>query len=147
MIEKIMNRNIIVMECNSKLVEISEKMKKDDIGMIILCDNKKIKGIITDRDIVTKIIANNDTEIKDYYSNNIVSIDINENIDKAIELMKNHKIKRLLVKNKNKLVGVLSLSDLLNFLDNDTIAELVKTIFSINRNDDKYITTIDEFEL
>ena len=73
---------------------------------------------------------------------------INNDLTKeAIDLMKKHKIKRLLVKKNNKLVGVLSLSDLLNTVDNNILIETYKTIFSINRNTDKYLTDIDEFEL
>ncbi len=146
MIEKIMNKNLIILN-DSSLEDIAKAMKRYDVGMVIIKENNKIKGIITDRDIVTKILANKDNKIKEYLTTNLVSIDINSDINKAIDLMKKHKIKRLLVKKDNKLVGVLSLSDLLNTVDNNILIETYKTIFSINRNTDKYLTDIDEFEL
>ena len=146
MIEKIMNKNLIILN-DSSLEDIAKAMKRYDVGMVIINENNKIKGIITDRDIVTKILANKDNKIKEYLTTNLVSIDINSDIKEAIDLMKKHKIKRLLVKKNNKLVGVLSLSDLLNTVDNNILIETYKTIFSINRNTDKYLTDIDEFEL
>lgn len=146
MIEKIMSKNLIVLN-DSNLEDIAKAMKRYDVGMLIINENNKIKGIITDRDIVTKILANKDNKIKEYLTTNLVSIDINSDINEAIDLMKKHKIKRLLVKKNNKLVGVLSLSDLLNIVDNSILIETYKTIFSINRNTDKYLTDIDEFEL
>lgn len=146
MIEKIMSKNLIVLN-DSNLEDIAKAMKRYDVGMVIINENNKIKGIITDRDIVTKILANKDNKIKEYLTTNLVSIDINSDINEAIDLMKKHKIKRLLVKKNNKLVGVLSLSDLLNTVDNNILIETYKTIFSINRNTDKYLTDIDEFEL
>lgn len=146
MIEKIMNKNLIILN-DSSLEDIAKAMKRYDVGMVIIKENNKIKGIITDRDIVTKILANKDNKIKEYLTTNLVSIDINSDMNEAIDLMKKHKIKRLLVKKDNKLVGVLSLSDLLNIVDNSILIETYKTIFSINRNTDKYLTDIDEFEL
>ena len=146
MIEKIMNKNLIILN-DSSLEDIAKAMKRYDVGMVIIKENNKIKGIITDRDIVTKILANKDNKIKEYLTTNLVSIDINSDINEAIDLMKKHKIKRLLVKKDNKLVGVLSLSDLLNTVNNNILIETYKTIFSINRNTDKYLTDIDEFEL
>lgn len=147
MIEKIMSKNLIILDSKSSLENIAKTMKKYDVGMIIISDKNKIKGLITDRDIVTKILANKDNKIKEYLNTNIVSIDINSDLKEAIDLMKKHKIKRLLVKKDNKLVGVLSLSDLLNTVDKNILIEAYKTIFSINRNTDKYLTDINEFEL
>lgn len=147
MIEKIMNKNLIILDSDSSLENIATVMKKYDVGMVIIKNKNKIKGLITDRDIVTKILANKDNKIKEYLTTNLVSIDINNDIKDAIDLMKKHKIKRLLVKKDNKLVGILSLSDLFNAVDNETLIEAYKTIFSINRNTDKYLTDINEFEL
>ncbi len=147
MIEKIINKNLIILDSDSSLENIATVMKKYDVGMVIIKNKNKIKGLITDRDIVTKILANKDNKIKEYLTTNLVSIDINNDIKDAIDLMKKHKIKRLLVKKDNKLVGILSLSDLFNAVDNETLIEAYKTIFSINRNTDKYLTDINEFEL
>lgn len=141
--EDIMSKNIITVNIDSTLQEISDIMKKYDIGFVPVSDKNKIIGVLTDRDIVVKILANNDNKIKGYLSSPI-SIDINQDTNDALKLMRKHKIKRLLVKDNNKLVGILSISDLLN---NINIFESIKEIFEIDKNSDKYNTKINEFYL
>lgn len=146
-IEHIMSKDLVVLDINSTITEIAKIMKEKDIGFIPINEDNKIIGIITDRDIVVKILANDDNKIKDYINRNLIKINVNESIERAIELMGNNKVKRLLVEDNNKLVGVLSLSDILNNLNSDLVYNNIKKIFEIYRNTDEYITKINEFEL
>lgn len=116
-IENIMSKNIIVGSVTNTLEEIATLMKKYDIGFLPIKDQKKIVGVITDRDIVVSAISNkcSQNEIIDkYITRNIITIDKNENVENAIELMGEKKVKRLIVTNENKIEGILSLSDLIN---------------------------------
>ena len=142
-----MSKDLVVLDINSTITEIAKIMKEKDIGFIPINEDNKIIGIITDRDIVVKILANDDNKIKDYINRNLIKINVNESIERAIELMGNNKVKRLLVEDNNKLVGVLSLSDILNNLNSDLVYNNIKKIFEIYRNTDEYITKINEFEL
>lgn len=146
-IEHIMSKDLIIMDINSSIYDIALQMKEKDIGFIPISNNNTIVGVLTDRDIVVKILANKDDKIESYRNKDLIKININSSIEDAVKLMGNKKIKRLLVENNNKLVGVLSLSDILNNLDNDTLLENIKKIFTIYRNTDEYITKIDEFKL
>ena len=67
-------------------------------------------------------------------------------MEEALQIMKKHKIKRLLVEKDKKLVGVLSISDLINQNEKDLVATL-QSIYAINRNSDYYNVKINEFEL
>ena len=150
-IEKIMTKNIIIGNVTDTLHEISTIMKKYDIGFLPIRDQKKIVGVITDRDIVINAISNNSNQndiIDKYITKNIITINKNEEIKSAIELMGNHKIKRLIVTDENKIVGIISLSDIINYnLDEKIIIENLKKIWEINRNEDLFKTEIDEFYL
>jgi len=146
-IESVMNKGIIAFEKETPLVEIAKTMKEQDVGMVLIYESKKVIGVLTDRDIVVKILANDDHSIKEYYSKNIITIDKNEDVETAIDKMKEHKIKRLIVTNNKKIVGILSLSDLLTIENDKKIGSTYKEIWQINRNTDKNITKIDEFEL
>lgn len=150
-IEKIMTKNIIIGNVTDTLHEISNIMKKYDIGFLPIRDQKKIVGVITDRDIVINAISNNSNQndiIDKYITKNIITINKNEEIKNAIELMGNHKIKRLIVTDENKIVGIISLSDIINYnLDEKIIIENLKKIWEINRNEDLFKTEIDEFYL
>lgn len=146
-IEHIMSRDLVVMDINSNIYEISKTMKEKDIGFIPISKNNSIIGVLTDRDIVVKILANKDEKIESYISKDLIKININSSIEEAIKLMGIKKIKRLLVEDNNKLVGVISLSDILNNLNDDILLENIRKIFEIYRNTDEYITKVDEFKL
>lgn len=138
------SKNLIVIDINSTIEEVAGIMKKYDIGFVPVSKDNKIVGVLTDRDIVVKVLTNKDSKIEGYLSEPIY-IDINKDLNDALELMKKHKIKRLLVSDSDKLVGIISLSDILN-KDIDTM-NTIKEIFTINRNSDTYITKVDEFYL
>ena len=140
----LISKNLIVVDIKSNIYEVADTMKRYDVGFVPVSDNNKIVGVLTDRDIVTKIVANKDELIESYISKPI-SIDLNDSIENALTLMSKHKIKRLLFSINNKLVGILSISDLLN-TDYNYI-KAIKEIFEINKNDDTYITKVDEFYL
>lgn len=147
----IMTKNIIVSDTNTDIFTLAKIMKTYNIGFIPIEKDKKIIGVITDRDIVVDIIANKDlnNKIESYINKDIVYCDIFDNVDTVLDKMKNYKIKRILVKNNNKLVGIISLSDILNYYNNDkTIMETIKTIYKIDTNNYNEKTfEIDEFYL
>ena len=147
-VKDIMTKYLITCENDSSIHQISQKMKEFDIGFMIITNKNKIEGIITDRDIVIEMIANYDHKISDYIQKNIQTIDENNTIENALEIMKDKKIKRLLVTNQAKAVGVLSISDILNKTEQtEKLLQALKSIYRIQKNTDKYRTEIDEFYL
>lgn len=150
-LELIMTKNIIVGKIDSSITEISNLMKKYDIGFLPIVDNNKIKGVITDRDIVTEALVNtNDLNksIENYITTNIVTVDINKNIDDVLNIMGENKIKRIIINDNDKMVGIISLSDIINSkYNNDLIIKTLQKIDEIKNNTDTYKVEIDEFYL
>lgn len=149
MIKKIMSSKIISGTTNSSIKDISTLMKQNNIGFIPIKEKNKFIGVITDRDICLAIptLKNLNDSIESYITNNVISIDINSNINEALNLMGKYKIKRLLVKEKDNIVGILSLSDILNYTNNTNIINTFKTIFYIHDNESSTIAEIDSFYL
>lgn len=149
MIKDIMNSEIVYGTVDSTFIEISKAMKENNIGFIPIKENDEYVGVITDRDICLALpyIKSLNDSIKSYMSNNIVYVNIDESIDKALNIMSKNKIKRLLVKEKDNTVGVLSLSDILNYSNNTNVVNTVKTIFYIHDNIKDSVAEIDEFYL
>ena len=149
-IEKIMTKNIIIGSITNTIDEISQTMKKYDIGFLPISDQKKIVGVITDRDIVINALSNKCDKglIEKYITKNIISINKNKSLENALNLMGEKKVKRLIVTNDNKIVGIISFSDIINnYNDDKLLLNIIKKIWSINRNDDLFKTEIDEFYL
>jgi predicted transcriptional regulator len=150
-VKDIMSKNLIICSSDINVINISNIMKKYNIGFIPIEKNKKIIGVITDRDIVINIISNkvnNNSSIESYVNSNIIHIEENSSIDECLNIMKENKVKRLIVVNKEKIVGVISLSDILNCYDDlNKVTEVAKVIWSTTKSDDNYKTEIDEFYL
>ena len=147
-VKDLMTKNLITCDINNSIHQISQKMKKYDIGFMIITDKKKVEGIITDRDIVIQMISNYDHKVKDYISKNIYTINQGETIDYALDMMKEKKVKRLLVTDKLRVVGVISLSDILSKADkNKKIIDTIKAIYSIEVNINEQNVEVDTFYL
>lgn len=155
-IKEIMNKSIIYGDIDNTIEEICSLMKTYDIGFIPIKDNSHYIGVITDRDIVIRALANNietDNTIETFITKNVISVDINESIEEALKLMSNYQIRRIMVKNKDKYVGIISLSDILSIKLDFDILKYISKIFMPNdktifNNDiDLPQAEIDEFEL
>lgn len=149
MINEIMSKKIIFGNINDSIKDISNLMKNNNIGFIPIKNENKYVGVITDRDICLSIptISSVNESVKSYITNNIVYIDIDSSIDDALNEMSKFKVKRLLVKENDNVIGILSLSDILNYTNNKNILGSIKTIFYIHDNNQSSIAEIDEFYL
>ncbi|MBQ9318792.1 MAG: CBS domain-containing protein [Bacilli bacterium] len=145
-IKNIMTKKIISCKSYASIYEISKKMKQYNIGFMPIIDNT-IKGVITDRDIVTKCLYNHDSEVKSYINNPIICVDADDELDKALDLMKENKIKRLIVTKEKEIVGILSLSDILNHYDNNKLIDTIKTIYELKDNLLNNTPKVDDYYL
>jgi len=117
----IMTKKVIVVPLNEGIGEVAKLMKKHDIGSVIVVDEKdesKAKGIITERDIVDKLIASGKDPYKTIasaiMSKPLRVVKPNTTLEDAAKAMKENKIKRLPVVNENsELIGILSEGDLM----------------------------------
>lgn len=104
-------------ECCSLLdnvFEVAVKMKDLNVGAIPIVDQEKIVGMITDRDIVLRCIAEKhpaSSKVEDIMSNKLVTISADASSQEAVRLMAKHQIRRLPVVEGEKLVGIVSLGD------------------------------------
>lgn len=146
-IKDVMSKNLIIGKNTDNIKTISELMKEYDIGFIPISKKDKIIGVITDRDIVVRALANNarrNSKIESYISPNIISCDINETIDTVLNIMKESKIKRVLITELEKVVGIVSISDIIN---EKNAIKAFKEIYEINRNENYFKTEVDDFYL
>lgn len=150
-IEDLMSKDLVIANVYDSIKDISILMKQYDIGFIPLSNNQSIEGVITDRDLVVNALYNgakeNDSIIK-YMNKNIIAIDKSKTIEDALKTMAKEQVKRLLIKEpeENKIIGILSLSDIINNTDIN-VSDTLKSIWNINKNTDEYQAEIDEFYL
>lgn len=114
----IMSKNVISVTKDASIMEVAKLMEKYNVGSIVVADKRKAEGIITERDIVRKLIGRGkDTaraKASDAMSSPLKVITAEASIETAAKAMREYKIKRLpVINNKNELVGLISEGDIM----------------------------------
>ncbi|WP_242141798.1 MULTISPECIES: CBS domain-containing protein [unclassified Bacillus cereus group] len=114
-VRDLMSTNIVQCTPLDNVYEAAVKMKEEEIGMIPVVDNNQVVGLVTDRDLVVRGIAEKhpgSNKITNVMTTNIVSVAPNDPVEKATELMARYQVRRLPVVENGVLVGMLALGDL-----------------------------------
>lgn len=120
----------------TNLNEVAKLMGENHVGCLPICKEGEVVGFITDRDIVVRAVANgkdnNTTKISDIMNTNIIKTTPDTDLGAAIEVMEKNQIRRLPVIENNKIVGMLTISDLTYGLDCEEVGEVVDCICQEN---------------
>ena len=105
---------------DTKVYEIAKLMGQNHIGCVPVCDDKNcLVGIITDRDIILRSIANDkdvkSTKASEIMTTNVCTCNENEDICNAENKMAQNQIRRIPVVDNNKVIGILTLGDLAHY--------------------------------
>ncbi|MBU8683751.1 CBS domain-containing protein [Bacillus haynesii] len=113
-LKDIMTTNAECCEPSAPIAEIAGKMRDYNVGSIPVCENGKLTGIVSDRDIVTRCVAENETDAaaRDIMSTRMVTGRPDMSAEEAGDLMAEHQIRRLPIVEDGRLVGIVSLGDL-----------------------------------
>jgi len=110
-VSEAMNKAVTV-ESKMKLEEAAGVMSKKNIGSLVVMDNDKIAGIITESDI-TRNVKKLGSRVAEIMSKNVTTIGADDALDSAALLMSKRKIKRLPVVRNGKLAGIITITDLI----------------------------------
>ena len=116
-VQEIMTKEFEIVSSNDNILQAAKRMKALNVGILPEQDGNKITGIITDRNIVVRALAENkeptNVKIKEIMSSKIASCSIDDSIEEAASIMKEKQVRRLVVlDNENTPVGILSLDDI-----------------------------------
>ena len=117
LIRDVMTRGAECVGPNATLQEAARKMKSLDVGPLPVCDNDRLAGIVTDRDIVVRGIADGkdprQAHVRDIMTQGVQWCFEDDDIEKAAQQMQEKQIRRLVVLSRDKrMVGIVSLGDL-----------------------------------
>jgi len=118
---------------NAKLQVIAKKMRDYDVGAMPVCEGGKTIGMVTDRDITIRALANGKDvgklEAKDVMSKDVIFCRDTEEAEDAIRIMEDNQIRRLPVLNDaKKLVGMVSLGDISHALSQNVTGEVARAV-------------------
>jgi CBS domain-containing protein len=124
-IRELMTSNPVTMPGTASVHEAARAMRDADIGDVIVIENNQVCGIITDRDIAVRVVAEAKdpatTALADICSHSLLTVTPTDSVEHAVRLMRTHTIRRLPVVEEGKAVGIVSLGDLAVERDPDSV--------------------------
>jgi signal-transduction protein with cAMP-binding, CBS, and nucleotidyltransferase domain len=109
-------RQPVVIECDATVVEAASLMASSGVGSLIVTDHERPVGIVTDRDLVTRALAKRadpDARIDSFMTMNLVALDADAGFDDVLHTFAHHGVRRLPLVEHDRVVGVISLDDVL----------------------------------
>ncbi|WP_313891892.1 CBS domain-containing protein [Psychrobacillus sp.] len=112
-VKDVMSKDVATCHPQDYVSEVADQMRTLDIGCLPVISEKKLVGMITDRDIVTRSVAKNvKSKVEDVMTKSIISVSPDDSTAEASIVMARNQVRRLPVIEQGKLVGFVSLADL-----------------------------------
>ena len=132
-------RDIMSSDCtcigeNDSVLDAAKRLAELDVGSMPICgEDDRLKGMLTDRDIVVKVLAKGQdpasTKVNELADQGeVVTIGADDPIDEALRTMTEHKVRRLPVIDGHRLVGIISQADIATNIDEEKVGDLVEAI-------------------
>src|SRR2546423_703538 len=131
-VRELMTTDVATATLATTLNEVASKMKEEDTGAIPVLDQDKLAGIVTDRDIVIRCIAEgkdpNEITVEDILSGDLETIEPDAEAEEAARIMARRQIRRLPVVEDEELVGMISLGDIAVKEDEDVAGDTLQDV-------------------
>jgi CBS domain-containing protein len=131
-IREAMTQNPRSIDVSGSIVEAARMMRDDNVGSLPVVAQGELIGMITDRDVTTRVVAGGvDVEsalVRDFCSSDPVVVDQNSTLDEALQLMARNSLRRLPVVEETRLVGILAQADVALQEKEEKTGELVQAI-------------------
>lgn len=128
-VREVMTENLVALPSSAPLVEAAQRMRDADIGDVIVLDGGAMCGLVTDRDIVVRAVADGkdpaSVTLGDICTHDLATVTPDDSVDEAIEVMRSRAVRRVPVVEGGKPVGIVSIGDLAVDRDTDsTLADI-----------------------
>ena len=131
LVEEVMTDGIICVDVNTSVVDVALAMRDRNIGLVGVTENERLIGVLTDRDIITKLVAKRVLNLKEGIQMDVITIEKDKTLDEALVLMGEHRIKRLIITESTNPIGIVSISDILSSGYTKQLAETFRKIYGL----------------
>ncbi len=114
-ISEVMTEGVVTVESGDSLQRVGELMRDRNVGSVVVCDSGRPVGVITDRDLALVVVADavqSREAAGDHASRPLVTGEVQMDLEEAVALMIQHRIRRLPVTREEDLVGIVTIDDL-----------------------------------
>ena len=131
-VREAMTASVSSVSPSQSLADAAEVMKREDVGSVPVVEEGRLAGIVTDRDIVTRAVAEQrnpqTVSVEEIASHDLVTVEPEQDLDEALALMARHKVRRLPVLEEGRLVGMLAQADVALEAKEEKVGEMVEQI-------------------
>jgi CBS domain-containing protein len=132
-ISEIMTHRVKTISPESRLVEAARLMRDEDTGAIPVVDQDRPVGILTDRDIVIRAVAEgrsiDECQVRDAMTETVLHVSEDADVRDAVEQMKSNQVRRIVVlDDQRKVCGIVSLADIARRMGQDRSGEVLKQV-------------------
>jgi len=131
-IKEVMTRDVRACEPNATVAQAAKVMAKEDVGPVPIVEDGRLVGIITDRDIVVRVVAEgrdpNATTVREIASTELVTVAPDDDLDEALNLLARRQVRRLPVVEGDRLVGIVAQADIARLGKDKKTGEVVEEI-------------------
>jgi CBS domain-containing protein len=125
-VRDLMSKQLITLDGSARISEAAKQMLSADIGAVLVEENGKVCGIVTDRDIVIRAVAQgrdvDNTELSAICSTDLTMVSPNDPLESAVDVMRQKAIRRVLVADsQSQAIGILSLGDVASQQDSGAV--------------------------
>jgi CBS domain-containing protein len=120
----LMTRPTAACPADAEIRAAAALMRDRDTGDVVVVDHDTVRGIVTDRDIVVRALADGkgpETPLAEVLSGQVVAVAPDDRIEKVVDLMREHAVRRIPVVDGGRLAGVISIGDLAMERDPDSV--------------------------
>lgn len=115
-VREIMTRTPVTVEPGTSVAQVARRMRDEDIGAVLVAEGEQVRGLVTDRDLVVRVLSEGGDpdrhSVKEACSPELISVSPDDEVDRAVQVMREHSVRRLPVLENGRAVGIISLGDL-----------------------------------
>lgn len=116
-VREFITKRLIGVNKESSVQEAASRMVQFNISALVIVENDKVVGILTDADMKKKVVAKGKSvniPVKEVMTKELITVDINTKVKEALEIMSKKKIKHILITDKGSITGILTFRDLID---------------------------------
>jgi CBS domain-containing protein len=131
-VREVMTQSPTTCQLDATVVDVAKLMAREDVGPIPVVEGDRLVGIVTDRDLVIRVIAEGrdpgKTKVADVISKDIVTVSPDEDLERVLGVMSQKQVRRVPVVEGERLVGIVSQADVARAADEERTGEVVQQI-------------------
>ncbi|MCS0602739.1 CBS domain-containing protein [Streptomyces sp. LP11] len=114
-VREIMTSNPVAVAPETPVCDVAARMRDEDIGVVLVCAGDRLRGLVTDRDLTVRILADcgdvSGRTVAEACSSELVTVAPDDDVDRAVQLMRGKALRRLPVVEDGCVVGIIALGD------------------------------------